>query len=154
VSNSFIRSVRIPSCIIASVLPLHILLWGQKTAGGGATVEELRVYETMFIMDPTIPEEEREKLVGKVKNIIEERVKGKIENVDRWGVRKLAYKIKKLLEGDYTVILFRAPGDTVNNLEEFYRITPEIFRWQTFRRFDIEKKERKAKKKEKSGQVT
>jgi len=105
-------------------------------------VEELRVYETMFIMDPTIPEEEREKLVEKVKN------------VDRWGVRKLAYRIKKFLEGDYTVILFRAPGDTVNNLEEFYRITPEIFRWQTFRRFDIEKKERKAKKKEKSGQVT
>jgi len=131
-----------------------MLLWGQKTVGGGAIVEELRVYETMFIMDPTMPEEEREKLVEKVKNIIEERVKGKIENVDRWGVRKLAYKIKKFLEGDYTVILFRAPGDTVNNLEEFYRITPEIFRWQTFRRFDIEKKERKAKKKEKSGQVT
>ena len=131
-----------------------MLTWGCKTVGGGVVVEKLRVYETVFIMDPTMPEEEREKLVERVKNIIEERVKGKIENVDRWGVRKLAYKINKFFEGDYTVILFRAPGDTVNNLEEFYRITPEIFRWQTFRRFDIEKKERKAKSQEKSGQVT
>jgi len=36
----------------------------------------------------------------------------------------------------------------LQELEEFYRVTPEIIRWQTFRRFDLEKKERKQQKKE------
>ncbi len=110
-------------------------------------MEKLRVYETMFIMSPELSKEERDALAEKVKSFIEERLGGKVETFDRWGIRKLAYKIRQFTEGDYTVILFRAPGDKVNELEYFYRITPEIFRWQTFRRFDIEKKERKERKK-------
>ncbi len=115
-------------------------------------MEKLRIYETMFIMAPDVPQEEREELVEKVKALITDRMGGKIENVDRWGVRRLAYKIKQYTEGDYTVILFRAPGDKLNELEYFYRVTPEIFRWQTFRRHDLEKKERKSKSAE-SGEI-
>lgn len=107
-----------------------------------------RIYESMFIVAPNIPEAEREKLVEKVKNIIEERVRGRIEKVDRMGLRKFAYEIKKFSEGDYTVIYFRCDGQRLQELEEFYRVTPEIIRWQTFRRFDLEKKERKQQKKE------
>lgn len=107
-----------------------------------------RIYESMFIVAPNIPEAEREKLVEKVKNIIEERVGGRIEKVDRMGLRKFAYEIKKFSEGDYTVIYFRCDGQRLQELEEFYRVTPEIIRWQTFRRFDLEKKERKQQKKE------
>lgn len=107
-----------------------------------------RIYESMFIVAPNIPEAEREKLVEKVKNIIEERVRGRIEKVDRMGLRKFAYEIKKFSEGDYTVIYFRCDGQHLQELEEFYRVTPEIIRWQTFRRFDLEKKERKQQKKE------
>lgn len=107
-----------------------------------------RIYESMFIVAPNIPEAEREKLVEKVKNIIEERVGGRIEKVDRMGLRKFAYEIKKFSEGDYTVIYFKCDGQRLQELEEFYRVTPEIIRWQTFRRFDLEKKERKQQKKE------
>ena len=116
-------------------------------------MEKLRIYETMFIMAPDIPQETREEIVEKVKKLIEEKIGGKIENVDRWGVRKLAYKIKQYTEGDYTVLLFRAPGDKVGELEYFFRVTPEVFRWQTCRRFDLEKKERKAKGSRESGEV-
>ena len=105
-----------------------------------------RIYETMFIIDPTLEDEEREKVVDTVKRIIGERVGGSIESVDRWGIRKLAFKVKRFTEGDYTVILFRANPEKVGALEEFYHITPQIFRWQTFRRIDLEKKERKAAK--------
>lgn len=102
-----------------------------------------RIYETMFIVVPTLNDEEREAVVEKVKNFIQERLEGKIENVDRWGIRKLAFKVKKFTEGDYTVIIFRASPEKVNELENFYHITQEIFRWQTFRREDLEKKEKK-----------
>jgi len=105
-----------------------------------------RIYETMFIVVPTLDEEERESVVKKVRDFIQERLEGKIENVDRWGIRKLAFKVKKFTEGDYTVILFRASPEKVNQLENFYHITQEIFRWQTFRREDLEKKERKKQK--------
>jgi len=105
-----------------------------------------RIYETMFIIDPTLEGEERENVVENVKRIISERVGGKIESVDRWGIRKLAFKVRRFTEGDYTVILFRASPERVGTLEDFYHVTPQIFRWQTFRRVDLEKKERKEAK--------
>jgi len=115
--------------------------------------DRLRFYETMFIIAPDVSEEERDKLVNKVISIIKERVGGVLEEsmgnggVERWGIRKFAYKIKHYTEGDYTIVYFRADGEKLNELEYFYRITPQIIRWQTFRRFDIEKKERKSKSK-------
>jgi len=105
-----------------------------------------RIYETMFIIDPTLADEDRETIVEKVKTWIEERVGGKIDSVDRMGKRKLAFKVKRFTEGDYTVMIFHARPEGVNELERFYHFTPEIFRWQTFRRFDLEKKEAKAMK--------
>ncbi|HQC37309.1 MAG TPA: 30S ribosomal protein S6, partial [Thermotogota bacterium] len=59
----------------------------------------------MFIADPRVDEEGREALVEKVKKVITEKAVGTIEKVDRWGIRKLAYKLPKtkLTEGDYTV---------------------------------------------------
>ncbi|MEJ5229710.1 MAG: 30S ribosomal protein S6 [Pseudothermotoga sp.] len=102
-----------------------------------------RIYESMFIIDPRLKVEEREALVEKVKNIIVERVKGNIQTVNRWGIRKLAYPISHQVEGDYTVLLFKAPSTDLDKLEEFFRVTPQILRWQTFRREDLEKKERK-----------
>ena len=119
--------------------------------------KELRIYESMFIIVPDIPEEDRNALVEKAVKIITERVGGKLEEsmgnggIERWGIRKFAYKMKHYTEGDYVIIYFRAPGDKLGELEHFYRVTPQIIRWQTFRRFDLEKKERKAKKK--SGEV-
>ncbi len=99
-----------------------------------------RIYETLFIMSPKIDEEERESIVEKVKSNIEERVGGEIRSVDRWGIRKLAYRVRKgFSDGDYTIILFDAEAENVITLERFYSVTPEIFRWQTFRREDLEK---------------
>ena len=112
----------------------------------------MRIYETMFIVDPTLEDEEREKVVDSVKKIIGERIGGTIESVDRWGIRKLAFKVRRFTEGDYTVILFRANPEKVNTLEDFYHVTPQIFRWQTFRRIDLEKKERKSAKLSEKGE--
>ncbi len=104
----------------------------------------MRIYETMFIIKPDVPEEERNKLVENVKKFLEERVKAQVETVDRWGIRKLAYKIGKYFEGDYTVMYFRSNGQGLEQLENYFKVHPEFMRWQTFRREDLEKKERKA----------
>ncbi len=107
-----------------------------------------RIYETMFIIDPRLNSEERENLVEKIKSVIVERCRGTIQSVDRWGIRKLAYPIAHQTEGDYTVIHFKAQPSNVDKLEEFYRVTPQVIRWQTFRREDLEKKETKKQNEE------
>lgn len=105
----------------------------------------MRIYELMFITDPRLPDEQREEGVERVKKVIEERVNGKVEKVDRWGIRKLAYTLpkSKLDEGDYTVILFRADGSELEPLENLFHVSPEFIRKQIVRREDIEKEERK-----------
>uniref|UniRef100_A0A7V4KD41 Small ribosomal subunit protein bS6 n=1 Tax=Fervidobacterium pennivorans TaxID=93466 RepID=A0A7V4KD41_FERPE len=104
----------------------------------------MRIYETMFIIKPDVPEEERNNLVEGVKKFLEERLGAQVENVDRWGIRKLAYKIGKYFEGDYTVLYFRSNGQGLEQLENYFKVHPDFMRWQTFRREDLEKKERKA----------
>jgi len=99
----------------------------------------MRIYETLFIIDPTLEEEARNKLVDRVKNQIEEKMGGKIRQIDRWGVRQLAFKVQKFNEGDYTVMLFDADPSQIKSLEEMYKIVPEIFRHLILRREDLEK---------------
>lgn len=104
-----------------------------------------RIYETMFIVSPKLDEENRNATAEKVRDYIVERVGGTVEKFDRWGMRKLAYRVSKgFSEGDYTVIQFKADPESVDTLERFFGVTPEVFRWQTFRREDLEKAEKKA----------
>lgn len=114
----------------------------------------MRIYETMFIIKPDIAEEEREKLANGVVEFLKEKLNAQIDNVDRWGIRKTAYPLKKYNEADYTVVYFRANGEKLNELEMYFKVRPEFLRWQTFRRFDLEKKERKAAKKEETVENT
>ncbi len=99
----------------------------------------MRIYETLFIIDPTLEEEARNKLVDRVKNQIEEKMQGKIRQIERWGVRQLAFRVQKFNEGDYTVILFDSDPSQIRSLEELYRVVPEIFRHIILRREDLEK---------------
>lgn len=103
-----------------------------------------RYYETMFIVRTDLSEEDRENLAQKVKSFIEERIDGEVEEFTRWGVRRLAYRTQKgkFTEGDYTYIIFKAEPDKLKELESFYRVTQEIFRYQTIRREDLEKKQK------------
>jgi len=110
-----------------------------------------RYYETMFIVRTDLSEEERENLAQKVKNFIEEKIDGEVEEFTRWGVRRLAYRTQKgkFTEGDYTYIIFKADPDKLKELESFYRVTQEIFRYQTIRREDLEKKQKNKQKESK-----
>ncbi len=119
----------------------------------------MKIYETLFIINSTLEEEARNKLVDRVKNQIEEKMHGKIRQIDRWGVRQLAFKVQKFNEGDYTVILFDSDPSQIRSLEEMYKVIPEIFRHLILRREDLEKhpvppKEEKAEEVEEIATVT
>jgi small subunit ribosomal protein S6 len=69
------------------------------------------VYETIAIIDASLPDETIEASVERIKDIITGDG-GEVLKVDPWGKRKLAYEIKKHARGYYVLILFKAPAST------------------------------------------
>ena len=67
----------------------------------------MRKYETLFILHPSLDEEAVKANIEKFKGVIESNG-GIVDNVDFWGKRKLAYDIKKVSEGYYTLVNFSA----------------------------------------------
>ena len=53
---------------------------------------------------------------------------GKVDNVDEWGKRKLAYEINGLTDGDYTLIDFHADPQSIAELDRILRITDAVMR--------------------------
>ena len=88
------------------------------------------IYELMFILDPDLSDEEREKIIERVKN----EIKGEVLNVEEWEKRKLAYKINRKTEGYYVVILFQTTGDTLKELDQFLKLQEGILRHTIIRK--------------------
>ncbi|WP_333860949.1 30S ribosomal protein S6 [Clostridium sp.] len=84
-------------------------------------------YETIFILHPSLDEEGYKSNIEKFKGVIENGG-GVIENVDIWGKRKLAYEIKKVNEGYYTLITFNADPTLPKELDRIFRITDTVVR--------------------------
>jgi len=88
------------------------------------------IYELMFILDPDLSDEEREKIIERVKS----EIKGEVLNVEEWEKRKLAYKINRKTEGYYVVILFQTTGDTLKELDQFLKLQEGILRHMIVRK--------------------
>ncbi len=64
-------------------------------------------YEILYIVDASISDEEKEKVVNSVKTLVEN-VGGVAGEPDKWGVRKYAYPINYKTEGFYCLMNFEA----------------------------------------------
>ncbi len=84
-------------------------------------------YEGVFILKPNMEEEENKSQIERIKSIIEDNG-GKIDNLDEWGQRRLAYEIKKNKEGYYTIINFQAETDLIKELDRTSKINENIIR--------------------------
>ena len=87
---------------------------------------DMHKYETIFITKPDLTEEAHTAIVEKFKALIEKN--GKVESVEDWGVKKLAYPIDFISEGHYVLINFEAPVTFPAELERKYGITDGILR--------------------------
>ncbi|MDR3765836.1 MAG: 30S ribosomal protein S6 [Butyricicoccus sp.] len=83
-------------------------------------------YETLFIVNPTLGEEEVAAIVDKFKTLVESN--GTLEKVDDWGKRRLAYPINDLNEGCYTLIEFTSAPSFPAELDRIFKITDGIMR--------------------------
>jgi len=87
-----------------------------------------RHYETLFVVKPTLTEEEIRAQIDGVRNILEKEG-AQIASEFDWGMRKLAYEIEKNPRGYYYVFYYTAPGGLIAELERTFRYNEEILRF-------------------------
>ena len=96
-------------------------------------------YETMFVVNPNLSEEETKAVIDKFTAIIGEN--GTVTEVKETGKRRLAYPINYINEGYYVLIDFEAAPELPAELERRFRIDENILRSIVVRH--IEKKSKK-----------
>ena len=95
----------------------------------------MKAYELLFFVAPTIEDETRLAVMKRIETTIAEG-EGKVDNVEDWGKRKLAYEVTGLTEGDYTLIDFHANPANIAELDRVLRITDAVVRHKIVRRAD------------------
>jgi small subunit ribosomal protein S6 len=107
----------------------------------------MRRYETFVIIDPDITQEQREPVLERVRELINQQ-DGFLVFEDVWGDRKLAYEIKKKGRGYYVRFDYCGLAPLVNEIERFFRIDDRALKYMTVvldKAIDLEKiKEEKA----------
>lgn len=89
-------------------------------------------YETVFILTPVLSEDQAKEAVQEYKKFLENN-EAKVVHEEHWGLRKLAYQIKKKSTGFYHLFEYEAPGDTINKLETDFRRDERVLRFLTTR---------------------
>ena len=90
-------------------------------------------YELALVLSPALEDEARAEELKKAQELIE-RFGGKIEGVDDWGKRRLAYEIQKVNEGYYSFTSFEAPATTPAEMESRLRIMENVLRYLIIRK--------------------
>lgn len=82
----------------------------------------------MVILKAQLPENVRMGIESKILETLEAG-DGKVEKVDAWGKKHLAYKIKKHNEGYYIVYQFRNSPDTIKEIERSLKLNKDVLRY-------------------------
>jgi small subunit ribosomal protein S6 len=83
-------------------------------------------YELMFILDPILEDDKKAAAIETVKEIIA--ADGEVSDVNIWGIKKLAYPIRKKNEGYYVVMQFTASPDLPKELDRRLKISDSFMR--------------------------
>jgi len=90
----------------------------------------MRQYETLMVLNPEIPEAQTRETIDRAKRLIEG-MGGSVNQMQEWGMRELAYSIKKFSRGYYVIADYTANPDVVRELERTLKIADEILRFMT-----------------------
>ena len=93
----------------------------------------MRPYELVVVINPDIQEEAVTQMAERVGKYITD-LGGEIENQDIWGRRRLAYPIKRYIEGSYVLTHFQLDPTVSSNLEANLRVNEDVLRHILIRR--------------------
>ena len=93
---------------------------------------EQRVYEVVFIVDPSTPDEDLTRLNENLRGIITDQG-GTIVKHEVMGRRQLAYNIGRAKEGIYVLFEVEGSGREIAELERRMRVSDQVLRYLTVR---------------------
>jgi small subunit ribosomal protein S6 len=100
----------------------------------------MRRYETLIVLHPELPEAQIRETIDRAKRLIEEG-SGQVQGMQEWGMRELAYPIRKLHRGYYVLAEYTSSADVVRELERTLKIADEILRFVSVATVETKAKE-------------
>jgi len=93
----------------------------------------MRIYETMLVLDPEVSKEQVDGFTEKLKQFLGDRG-AEVLKVEEWGVKTLAYEIKKKKKGYYLIFYLKGDEALVADMERNLRLMEEVLRYLTVKR--------------------
>jgi len=90
----------------------------------------MRKYETIYILQPDLGEDEIKAIADKVQDVVTS-YKGAFQRLEDWGVRKLAYPIRKSARGRYLYLRCDGGREMIAEVERRLRLDEKVLRYQT-----------------------
>jgi small subunit ribosomal protein S6 len=88
----------------------------------------MRNYEGIFIINPDLAGDAAKSIVGQVQEMVTKNG-GRVDNIQEWGKRRLAYKINKKQEGNYLLLNFQMDSKQTKRLEQALRLNDNVMRY-------------------------
>ncbi len=107
----------------------------------------MRIYEALFIIKPDTPDEEVDQRLEALKSQLVA-AGATVDKMEKWGKRKLAYKVDKYREGSYVLMQFSADPAVVKEFERRLRVSDIVLKFltvridETLKRLEKRRKER------------
>jgi small subunit ribosomal protein S6 len=105
----------------------------------------MRIYEELFIVKPDAPEEEVDQFVEQLRTQLTT-AGATVDKVEKWGKRRLAYRVDKYREGSYVLLQFTSAPEAVKELERRLRVSDVVLKYLTVRIDETLKRLEKRKK--------
>jgi small subunit ribosomal protein S6 len=97
----------------------------------------MALYEHVFLARQDVSAQQVEALAEQFKGVIEA-LGGKVEKTEYWGVKSVAYRIKKNRKAHFTLLNLNAPAAALNELERQEGLNEDILRFLTVRVEELE----------------
>jgi small subunit ribosomal protein S6 len=97
--------------------------------------KRMRYYETLYIINPNLAEEDYRAVVAKFTDAVEKN-KGVVTKVDEWGKKTLAYDIKKFDKGFYVLLQFCGEAGLTAELKRELGLDDRVLKYQTIKLSD------------------
>ncbi|MFZ2586693.1 MAG: 30S ribosomal protein S6 [Alphaproteobacteria bacterium] len=95
-------------------------------------------YELTYVLRPDVPTQHVDATTTKISDVIK-KAKGKVVKTEQWGLRTLAYTIKKHKKGYYTHLGISMPGEGLPEVENVLKLSEDIIRFMTVRVDELSK---------------
>ncbi|MDX1764052.1 MAG: 30S ribosomal protein S6 [bacterium] len=90
----------------------------------------MQYYESIFILNPDLPSDQTEKIQQTMTAVVE-KSGGAVHIIENWGVKRLAYHVKKFKKGNYMFMQFAGDGPALQELERNYRLNDGVIKYMS-----------------------